>query len=375
MKIASRLDKIEMSGIRKMFDLAGKNAIHLGLGEPDFQPPQNVMNALKTAVAEGHNKYESTTGIVDLRTAIAESSSKYKKGLNAENVIVTTGGTEALMCTQLSFFEKGDEVLIPDPGFVLYSPQLKIAGAKPVLYPLHHENDFVPKEDDLKNLITPKTKAIITNSPSNPTGGMFKKEDVKMILDLAMDHNLLIISDEVYDQIVYDGKHYSFLGDYENVIHINSFSKTYSMTGWRIGYIISSTDIIKNLAIMHYHIVACPSTPIQYAALTAIKGPQDYVAKMVKEFKLRRDLIVKELNSIEGFHCAMPKGAFYAFPMFDYKLKSSELAIKLAQNNLICSPGSAFGPRGEGHLRFSYANSQDNIKKGIEIIKKVSETL
>jgi aspartate aminotransferase len=275
----------------------------------------------------------------------------------------------------MTFTDTGDEILYPDPGFVLYKPQIQLAGGVPISYPITKENGFVPRVEELNELITPKTKAIVVNSPSNPTGAVFEKDDVRKITDLAKEHNLLIISDEVYDRMLYDTAHYSFLGDYENVIFINSFSKIYAMTGWRLGYIISNPELIKGLLITHYHIMACPPSPFQHAVLATLNGPQDFVTDMVNEFKQRRDLIVSKLNEIPGVSCLEPRGAFYAFPSYDFEMKSGDLAMDLARAGVICSPGTAFGPNGEGHLRFSYAASRDVIEKGIEIVAETLKSL
>jgi aspartate aminotransferase len=279
------------------------------------------------------------------------------------------------MVAAMAFYEKGDEVLIPDPGFVFYKPHAEIFGAKPVPYSLKTENDFCPDIEEIKSLITPKTKAIVVNSPSNPTGGAFGGECVKSISDIANDKSMLVISDEVYDEIVYGAGHHSFLGKAGHVIYLNSFSKTYAMTGWRIGYIVTSTEYADELAKLHYHNVACPATPVQYAAVEALKGPQDRVREMVNEFRARRDIIVKELNSIDGFSCATPKGAFYVFPSYNFDIPDGELALRLLKAGVICVPGASFGKSGAKHLRFSYANSRENIKKGMDIVREATKKL
>jgi len=371
MKFAPRLDTIEISGLRKMFDLATEDSMNLGLGEPDFNPPRIALDALTKAINEGKNKYGPSAGIPRLRDAVAEHNQIYKMGLTRDNVLITGSASEALMTTALTFIDKGDEVLYPDPGFVLYKPQVQLAGGKGIPYPLLYENGFVPRVDDLNELVTKKTKAIFVNSPSNPTGAIFSENDVRAICDLAEENGLIIISDEVYDRMIYDTKHASFLGDYDNVVFINSFSKIYAMTGWRLGYIISNPEFIKGLLISHYHIMACPASPFQHAALEALNGPQDFVTNMVSTFKKRRDLIVEKLNSIEGMTCLLPKGAFYAFPKYTQEIPSAELAMEIAKAGTICSPGTAFGPNGEGHLRFSYAASTEVIEKGIDIVADV----
>ncbi len=370
---AKRMKGIELTGIRKMFDLAGSNAIHLGIGEPDFQPSEIVINAMKSAIEKGFNKYGPTAGLPKLRDAVAERLRKYKSDINQEEIIITASGTEGLLASIFTFIDKGDEVLIPEPGFPLYRSQVLLAGGKPVPYPLYEENKFMPQTADLK--ITDRTKALIVNTPSNPTGSVFGERDVNAIIDFAKEHNLIIFSDEVYDEIIYEGRHHSFLGRYDNLIYINSFSKTYAMTGWRLGYIAAKKEFVKEITKMHYYSIACPPTPTQYGALAALTGPQDHVKKMVSEFKSRRDITVKMLNEIKGFSCLLPKGTFYAFPSYTHKISSEELAMKILSKNVICTPGTAFGSMGEGHLRFSYANSIENIRKGLEIVKEVVEEL
>ena len=375
MTVGSRLEGIQLSGIRKMFELTTKDSINLGLGEPDFQPADHIKEALRKAVDNGFNKYGPTGGIPDLREALAERARTYRDDITLNDVIVTTGSTQALEIIAQFLFELGDDVLLPDPGFVLNVPQVKIAGARPIMYPMKQEHDFIPQVDDLENRITPNTVAIYVNSPSNPTGGIIPKEDVKKITQFAADHDLWIVSDEVYDRMVYDQEHQSFLGDYDKVIHVNSLSKTYAMTGWRFGFLITKAPIIDKLTILNYYTIACPNLPIQHAALAALTGPQDHVDEMLNEFRRRRDLIVERLNKIDGILCKIPKGAFYTFPKYDYDIKSLDFAMECARNDMICTHGVAFGDAGEGHMRFSYANSIDNIEKGMDIFEKVCSKL
>ncbi len=371
---ASRATSIEVSGIRKMFEGAPPSAINLGLGEPDFQPPAHVIDAFEKALREGKNKYGPTSGIPELRAAISDHIRKYAD-VPKENIVVTAGGTEAIAATMQTFVDRGDEVLTPNPGFVLFAPHVTLAGGTPVFYTLRAEDGFQPRLDELSGLVTPRTKAIVVNSPSNPTGGVFDRRTVKGIVDLAKDNDLVLISDEVYAPFVYDGRHESFLGKYDKHVFVSSFSKEYAMTGWRIGYLAAPADLVKNLSKVHYYLVACPATPTQYAALAALTGPQDGVAQMVKEFSRRRDVIVSALNRIKGFHATPPKGAFYAFPTFDFKVTSEALALKLLEAGVICTPGVSFGTAGESHLRFSYANSRENLERGMEKVRAVAEAL
>jgi aspartate aminotransferase len=358
-----------------MFEMASKDAIQLGLGEPDFDPPPVAIEALKKALDDGRSKYSSIFGLPELRQAIAEYCQRYDETITSENVVVTLSGSEALMATAFTFYNKGDEILIPDPGFVFYRPHAQIHGAKPVPFPLKQENAFKPTQDDLLERITSRTKAIIVNFPSNPCGSRVSKEEVRMISDIARDKNLVLITDEVYDQIVYEGKHNSFLGQYENVVFINSFSKTYAMPGWRIGYFVAKEEFVEKLAMMHYYMVACPSTPIQLGVLAAIKHGQEFVDNMLKEFRKRREVMVHEANKVPGFNCLKPEGAFYAFPSYEQDIDDKDLARKIVEAGVICSPGSAFGAHGTKHIRFSYANNTENIKKGMAIVRQVVENL
>ena len=375
MVVGARLKDIQLSGIRKMFELTTEKSINLGLGEPDFQPAEHIKQALTDAVNKGMNKYGPTGGIPELREVLAQRAKKYRDDITANDIVVTTGSTQALEIIAQYLFELGDDVLLPDPGFVLNVPQVKIAGARPIMYPLKQEHDFIPQVDDLEKLVTPNTVAIYTNSPSNPTGGVVPKEDIKAITQFAEDHDLWIVSDEVYEQMVYDQPHQSFLGDYEKVIHVNSLSKTYAMTGWRFGFLITKAPVIDKLTILNYYTIACPNLPIQHAALAALTGSQEHVQDMITEFKRRRDRIVERLNKIDGINCKLPKGAFYAFPKYDYDISSLDFAMECVKSDLICTHGSAFGAAGEGHMRFSYANSIDNINKGIDIFTDVCSKL
>lgn len=368
---ANRLDGIKPSGIRKMFEMAAKDSIQLGLGEPDFNPPEVAIEAVKRAMDAGENGYGSIYGLPELREAVAEYCQRYDDSITSENVVITVGGSEALKATAFTFYNPGDEVLYPDPGFVLYEPHAQLHGAKPVPYPLLKENHFRPRQEDLEKLITPRTKALIVNSPSNPCGSVFSEEDVKMIVDMATDNNLVLISDEVYDRIVYDDVHRSFLGRYENTVFINSFSKTLAMTGWRIGYFVARKEMVRKIGLSHYYTVACPATPLQHGVLAALRDGPGFTDRMVAEFRKRREIIVSEVNKIDGLHCLMPEGAFYVLPTFDFDIDDVELVTRMVKAGVICTPGSAFGENGAGHIRFSYANSEENIRKGLGIVRDV----
>ncbi len=370
--IPKRVREIELSGIRKMFEMADDDCLNLGLGQPDFQPPEDIIEAYKDAMTEGNNGYGSTFGLEPLKEEIADHLTKYKSGITKDNIIITVGATQAFKITTEVLVDDSREVLYPEPGFVLYEPQIKLARGEPVSYPVLQENEFVPDLDDLEERRTDDTSAIILNSPGNPTGGVFPEKDVKEIIEWAQDNDIIIISDEVYEMMIYKGEHNSFLNDdYDNVISINSFSKTFAMTGWRIGYLTTKEEWIDQIGKLHYYTIACPPNPTQHAVLYAMRNRMDFIEEMNETFKERRDIIVDRLNDIPGFDCLKPRGAFYVFPSFDFDITSKELAMKLLHNGVLATPGSAFGPTGEGHLRFSYANSTENIEAAMDIIEEV----
>ena len=363
---ASRIKSIELSQIRKMFEVTNPDAINLGIGEPDFNVPKNIKNAMKESIDENDTHYTSNKGIIELREEIVK---KFKKengiNTNPDNIIVTVGASESLfMCTQ-AFIEKGDEVILPDPGFLSYEACVKIAGGTIIPVNCKMGNDFKLKSEDVSEKITKDTKAIILNSPSNPTGAVMDKKDIKAIADLSMDHDFLIISDEIYEKIIYDKKHYSPAKYSDNVITLNGFSKTYAMTGLRIGYLTANENLTEELLKIHQYNVACASTTSQRGAYEALTGPQDEVEKMVEEFKKRRDLIVSRLNEM-GYETVNAEGAFYVFP----KIDDEDFVTKAAKAGVITVPGAAFGANGQGHVRMSYANSYENIEKAMNILEE-----
>ncbi|MCL2296362.1 MAG: pyridoxal phosphate-dependent aminotransferase [Methanomassiliicoccaceae archaeon] len=369
MKTSDRLGSIPMSGIRKMFDLAGPNSVNLGLGEPDLDPPREAIEGMNEAASRGLNKYGPTAGIMELRKGVAEWFSKYGR-ISADNVMITPSGSSALLEATQAFINPGDEVLIPSPGFVIYSPHTILAGGKPLEYRLT-EGSFLPDIEDMKDLITKKTKMMVVNSPANPTGGVLDKPTYKALLDLAEDHDLMILSDEVYDAYIYEGEHYSFMDHLDRAVVVNGFSKMMAVTGWRMGVIFSNKDIMNDLIKMQYHVCASPNMPSQYGILNALPVIDSYLENARKIFKARRDLISKRINAIDGMHIVPPKGSFYAFPSYDINMTSEDLANMLAKNGLICTPGSSFGKYGEGHLRFSYAADEKKINAGMDILADI----
>ena len=363
---AKRTNTIELSQIRKMFEATKPGAINLGIGEPDFNVPQNIKEAMKKSIDDNETQYTPNKGYIELREEIVN---KFKKDndikTNPDNIIVTVGASEALyMCAQ-AFIEKGDEVILPNPSFLSYEACVKIAEGTIMPVDCKMENDFKLKAEDVCEKITNDTKAIILNSPSNPTGAVMEKEDIKAIADLSMDHDFLIISDEIYEKIIYDKKHYSPAKYSDNVITLNGFSKTYAMTGLRIGYLTANEDLTEELLKIHQYNIACASTTSQRGAYEALTGPQDEVEKMVNEFKKRRDLIVSRLNGM-GYETVNAEGAFYVFP----KIDDENFVTKAAKAGVITVPGGAFGTNGQGHVRMSYANSYENIEKAMDILEE-----
>ena len=369
---SERALNIEMSGIRKIFDMAKGEVINLGLGEPDFHPPPEAKEAIYEAVIKGYNKYGPSKGFAELRRAIAEKYSEYGD-FTEDNVLITVGGSEAFISTMLALVNPDDDVLYPNPGFVLYKPHTIIAGGKPVDYPIVQENNFVPTQEDLEKRITKKTKAIIVNYPNNPTGGVLEDRDIRMIVEMAEDYNLVIISDEVYFNLVYDSSPKTFLGKYDKLVFINSFSKEFAMTGWRLGYIIAPKEFIEQIGKIHYYMIACPQSPIEYAALKTLQKSEYYAEMMKEKFRRRRDLMYELLSKIDGVKPNFPKGAFYMFPRIEINADPMDIVKEMVKKGVLCTPGEAFGSAGKKHIRFSYAASEDDIRKGMQIFDEVLE--
>jgi len=381
---AARLKGVSSSGIRHMFSLAQEipNVISLGLGEPDFTPPHHVLEAAKRALDEGRTHYQPTTGVQELREALAEKA-KHDYGLSYDSnseILVTVGGTQAIFSGLFALINQGDEVLIPDPGFVCYAPSTLMAGGKPVFMPALEKNDFKLKEELVISQITKKSRAIIINSPNNPTGTVLSREDLAGLAKLAVECDMLVISDEVYERITYDGVRHlcmaAFPGMRERTLVIGSFSKTYAMTGFRVGYVYGPKELISAITLAHQFSVACVDGPAQYAALEALLGPQNSVREMVSEFDRRRRFLHSGLNEIEGFRCGLPKGAFYIFANVEaFGMPSEKFAEHLARHGgVITVPGSAFGKHGGDYLRLSYATAYDKIDEALNRIEKVAKT-
>ncbi|MEC7708256.1 MAG: aminotransferase class I/II-fold pyridoxal phosphate-dependent enzyme [Candidatus Thermoplasmatota archaeon] len=377
-RFSDRSKSIRPTGVRRMFDMAGDDAVQFGLGEPDFQPPDSAIEAFTRAMREGRNKYTTTAGLPELRRKIAEMWHHLVPSLDESNVCITMSGTNALLDIFLAIVNPGDKVLIPEPYFPLYPPDVVICGGEPSLYPCKFENGFVPTISDLEDRVDEQTVAILYNFPSNPTGGNVNEQQRDELVEFARANDLWLITDEVYDRIVYDSEHVSFLGaGYDKLVMVQSFSKTFAMTGWRIGYLLSPDEELMNeLTKMQYYVTACSNDAMQYAVLEALEKTPDYPEEMCAEFKSRRDLICERLNSMPGVSCHVPTGAFYVFPKVDVPgMNSEEIAIKLLEGGVLCSPGTAFGDAGEGHLRFAYTIGRDDISKGMDRVEKVIREL
>jgi len=373
-RFSERANSINPSGVRRMFDMADDDAVQFGLGEPDFQPPEIAIEAFAKAMKDGKNKYTTTAGLPALRQKIAETWHHRIPELNASNVCITMSGTNGLLDIFLALVGPGDNVLIPEPYFPLYPSDVVICGGEPNLYPCTFENGFVPTIEDLESRVDENTVAVLYNFTSNQTGGNVTASQRDELIAFASEHDLWLITDEVYDRIVYDGQHVSFLGaGYDRVIMVQSFSKTFAMTGWRIGYILSSDqEAMAQLTKMQYYVTACSNDAMQHAVLEALEEAPDYPRKMCAEFKTRRDLICERLNAMPGVSCHVPTGAFYVFPKVDIPgMNSEEIAMALLEGGVLCSPGTAFGAAGEGHLRFAYTTGREDIDMGMDRVEAV----
>ena len=378
--ISSSLDKIPKSGIRKLFDLAQnmEGIISLGIGEPDFATPQNIVEASIKALKEGKTYYSPNSGILELRQAISEKMKKQNSIDVSENeIMVTVGGGEALSLAIQSSIKTGNDVIVPSPAFVAYVPTVMLSGGNPIEVECKQDENFILNPDLLEEKITENTELLILNSPSNPTGAVMKKNDLEKISDIIMEYNLKVISDEVYESLIYDNKKHvsiaSLNGMEENTITVNSFSKTYSMTGWRVGYLSSKDKVLFDRMLkLHMYGPVCNNTFAQFGALEALKGPQDFVNHMRDEFKDRRDLLLKRIEEMNGVSSIKPEGAFYLFMNISQtKMKSEEFSEKLLnQEKVVTVPGSAFGPYSDEFVRLAYPLKKDKIDEACDRIEK-----
>jgi aspartate/methionine/tyrosine aminotransferase len=366
---------IPRSGIREIFDLARgvPDLVHFELGEPDFQMPDHVTEASIQALNEGFTKYTPNAGLEELREAISEKL-KRENGFDADpqnEIMVTAGAVNALSLSILSTVNQGDEVVIPDPGYVSFAAQVLLAGGVPVYAPLREENDFRLTARDVEKVVNKKTRMIIINSPSNPTGAVELEEDLRGIAQLAIDNDTLVLSDESYERLVYPGsQHYSIAAlpeMHDRTISIFSFSKTYAMTGMRVGYMTGAGALIRQMIKLQEHYVSCVNAVAQKAALAALRGSQKCVAEMLAEYTRRRDLLVDGLNETGVMTSRKPAGTFYVFPNTTKTGYDSETIARklLTEAKVVTVPGVAFGKSGEGYIRLSFATNIDNIREAI----------
>jgi aspartate aminotransferase len=362
----------------RALETTGKSVIHLEIGEPDFPTPRNVIEAGKKALDEGWTKYGPTQGLPELRQSIASYISR-TRGIKVgpQNVCVVPGGKPVMYFVIIALLEEGDEAIYPDPGFPIYESMIRFQGAKPVPIPLRESRGFSLDINELKDRLTDRTKLVILNSPHNPTGGIIPAGDIREIAAMLRERDIMVLSDEIYSRIIYDGEPSSIAsadGMLEKTVILDGFSKTYSMTGWRLGYGVMPEWLAGAVVKLMVNSNSCTASFTQRAGIEALEGPQNAVDAMVAEFKRRRDAIVKGLNTIPGFRCPVPAGAFYAFPNVEGTgMGSKDLADHLLyEGGVACLDGQCFGAEGCGYLRFSYANSLENILEAVERIRKVS---
>lgn len=366
----------------KALEAQGKEIIHLEIGEPDFDTPRNIIDAAVRALNSGYTHYTPAPGLMELRQAIADYATR-QKGVpySAEEVVVVPGGKPIMFFSILALVDPGDEVVYPNPGFPIYESVIRFVGAKPVPIPLREENDFRLDVDELATLITPRTKMLIINSPANPTGGVLTRQDVERIAELVRGKNIVVLSDEIYDRIVYDGAQpvsiASLPGMKDQTIILDGFSKTYAMTGWRLGYGLMHKELAARIAQLMVNSNSCTAAFVQIAGIEALTGPQGAVEAMVAEFRRRRDIIVEGLNAIPGISCLKPKGSFYVFPNIkSFGRPSHEVAdFLLEESGVALLGGTAFGEYGEGYLRLSYANSVENIQEALNRLEDALKKL
>jgi aspartate aminotransferase len=379
MRLADRMSRLgtetafEVLVRARALEAKGMEVIHLEIGEPDFDTPSNIVDAGANALRSGWTHYGPSAGQADLREAIAAYINQRGTNYGPEHVIVTPGGKPVMFFLMLALLQAGDEAIFPDPGFPIYKSMIDFSGAKAVALPIREENDFRLDVEELARLITPKTRLLIINSPANPTGGVLERTDIEEIARLAVQHDLIVLSDEIYAEILYEGEHHSVAaqpGMAERTVILDGFSKTFAMTGWRLGYGVMPTGLAEIVNKLMVNSVSCTASAIQRAGLEALTGPQDDVKAMIEAFRGRRSLIVDGLNAIPGITCKMPKGAFYAFPNISRTGQSSkEFADRLLDEfGVAAIAGTSFGDQGEGYLRLSYANSEENLAKALQRI-------
>ncbi len=375
LRLAERMSRLgtetafEVLNKARALERQGKQIIHLEIGEPDFDTPANVVESGVQALHKGWTHYGPSAGLPELRQAIAEEISRTRGvDVKAEEVVVVPGGKPIIFFMILALINEGDEVIYPNPGFPIYESMINYVGGHAIPIRLQEQKDFGFDVRELASLITDRTKLIILNSPHNPTGGVLTKQDIRDIAEVIGDRNILVLSDEIYSRLIFDGEHYSIMsvpGFKDRTILLDGFSKTYAMTGWRLGYGVMRADLATHVTRLMTNSNSCTASFTQIAGIEALRGDQSSVETMRQEFQRRRDSFVAGLNRIKGFSCRMPKGAFYVFPnIAQTGWKSKKLADALLEDaGVACLSGTAFGDFGEGYLRFSVANSLENLNK------------
>ncbi len=382
MRFAERMSHLgtetafEVLARARALESQGRSIIHLEIGEPDFDTPDNVKEAAVKALRAGWTHYGPSAGLPELRETIAEYISTTRGvSIDPAQVVVTPGAKPIIFFSALALLDPGDEVIYPNPGFPIYESMIDYVGAKRVPIPLLEKNRFAFDPDQLESLVTKKTRLVVINSPQNPTGGILPRETIARLCELAVKHDFMVLSDEIYSRMIYDGTcvtPYTFPGMPERTIILDGHSKTYAMTGWRLGYGIFPKEMAVKVAKLQTNANSCTCSFTQIAGVEALRGPQDSVDRMVAEFRVRRDLIVDGLNKIPGISCHKPSGAFYVFPNITGTGKTSKQMEDHLMNEagVAVLAGTAFGQYGEGYIRLSYANSQENIRTAIERIKQ-----
>ena len=386
MRFADRMDRLgtetafEVLVRAKALEAKGIDVVHLEIGEPDFDTPENVVEAGCQALKGGWTHYGPSAGQPDLRSAIADYINRRGTAYVPEQVVVTPGGKPVMFFVLLALLQEGDEAIYPDPGFPIYKSMIDFSGATAVPVQLREVNDFRLDVDELARLITPRTRLLIVNSPANPTGGVLERSDLEAIARLAVEHDLVVLSDEIYAEILYEGEHHSIAalpGMQDRTVVLDGFSKTYAMTGWRLGYGLMPKELAGHVNKLMVNSVSCTASAVQRAGLEALTGPQEEVRAMVEAFRLRRSLVVDGLNAIPAVSCVEPKGAFYAFPNISRTgLSSKAFADRLLDEfGVAALAGTSFGAHGEGYLRLSYANSEENLGKALGRIEACVRSL
>src|SRR6266700_317492 len=363
----------------RALEAKGRDIVHLEIGEPDYDTPGNIIEAATNALQKGFTHYGPSAGLPELRETIAQYVSETRRvNATAEEVVVVPGGKPIIFFTIIALVEEGDEVIYPNPGFPIYESMIQFLGAKAVPIQLREKMDFRLDVDELGGLINDRTKLIIMNSPQNPTGGVLTKKDIDGIARAIGDRNITVLSDEIYSRLIFEGEHHSIMsvdGMKERCVLLDGFSKTYAMTGWRMGYGVMRADLATHVARLMTNSNSCTASFTQIAGIEALRGPQDVVDTMRTEFQKRRDVMVAGLNKIKGFSCRLPKGAFYVFPNITKTgWPSKKLADALLDDAGVAAlSGTAFGDFGEGYLRFSVANSLENLNKALAWIEQWTE--